>query len=73
MEQIRTFFFSFIPQQKDKWDEFKKKIVGMKVTTAILQSFFFKYIECNNILKHVGEFKKMARGMKSDTWQNMFV
>ena len=73
MEQIRIFFFSFIPHQKEKWGEFKKKIAELKVTTAILQSFFFKYVECKNILKHVVELKKMARGMKSDTWQNMFV
>ena len=73
MEQIRTFFFSFVPHQKDKWEEFKKKIMGVKITTAILQSFFFKHLECRNILKHIEEIKKMAKYMKNDTWQHMFV
>jgi len=59
--QIKMFYDKFIPNGKKEWPKFKKSICGIKTTAAILQSFFFKYIDCDNILDHVGILKELSR------------
>ena len=40
--QIRSMLDKLLPQYKDEFDSFIKKIKGKKLTTAILQKFFFE-------------------------------
>ena len=72
-EQIKYFFDSFLPNQKENWDEFVKKIKNIKTTSAILQSFFFKYINSDNILVHVDELKKMSHDKKAAMIDQMYL
>jgi hypothetical protein len=53
MGQVKKFYDKFLPEEKVSWPKFKKSIRGIKTTAAILQSFFFKYMDCDNILDHV--------------------
>ena len=59
--QIKKFYDKFIPNGKEAWPKFKKSIRGIKTTAAILQSFFFKYMNCKNILDHVDDLKELSR------------
>ena len=61
MGQIKKFYDKFLPNGKEAWSKFKKSIRGIKTTAAILQSFFFKYIDCDNILDHVEKLKELSR------------
>jgi len=61
MGQIKMFYDKFLPNGKEAWPKFKKSIRGIKTTAAILQSFFFKYIDCDNILDHVEKLKELSR------------
>lgn len=59
--QVKQFYDKFLPNEKKKWSKFKKSIRGLKTTAAILQSFFFKYMDDDNILDHVDTLKKLSR------------
>ena len=71
--QIHQFFLKFIPKQEEKWETFKKKIRYLKTTAAILQSFFFKYMDCDNILDHVDDLIKMSREKRNILCENMYL
>ena len=71
--QIKKFFMTFVPTQKERYKEFKRKIGDLKTTAAILQSFFFKYMKSDNILDYVDDLKKMSRGKKSINCENMYL
>ena len=45
IDQIEKMFFNFFPEQAEKWKLFKKKIKRIKTTIAVLQEFFFKYLD----------------------------
>lgn len=72
-EQIKYFFDSFLPNQKEKWNEFLKKIKNIKTTSAILQSFFFKHLESENILEHIDELKHMSQNRKGAILDQMYL
>ena len=40
--QIEKFYKKFLPDKKNTWNLFKKKLGNLKTTAAILQSFFFQ-------------------------------
>jgi len=71
--QIKYFFDSFLPNQKEKWNEFEKKTKHIKTTSAILQSFFFKYIDSDNILTHIDELKKMSHSKRDEIITQMYL
>ena len=73
MEQIENFFMKFLPNQKDKWDKFKKKVENLKTTAAVLQSFFFKYLKCENILDHIDDLKVMSKDRQNSSYENMYL
>ena len=53
-------FNRFLPNQKDNFKDFYKKIKHCKITTAVLQTFLFQWRECENIVDHVEELIKLA-------------
>ena len=73
LEQIHQFFLKFIPNQEKKWEIFKKKIRYLKTTAAILQSFFFKYMDCDNILDHIDDLLKISKEKKNIICENMYL
>ena len=73
LEQIHQFFLKFIPNQEKKWETFKKKIRYLKTTAAILQSFFFKYMDCDNILDHIDDLLKISKEKKNIICENMYL
>lgn len=54
-KQVKNMFDKFLPKQKDVFLDFYKKIKHLKLTTAILQQFFFGNIFSENILDHIDE------------------
>lgn len=58
-KQISTMFNKFLPDQKDNFTEFYEQIHSLKLTTAMLQHFFFGNRECDNILEHIYELEKI--------------
>ena len=58
--QIKTMFEKFIPSQKKKFAEFYKAVKGLKLTTAMLQQYFFGNIKNSNILNTIDELKEIC-------------
>jgi predicted AAA+ superfamily ATPase len=59
-QQIKTMFEKFLPSQTKKFSEFYKQIKGLKLTTAMLQQYFFGNIKCTNILDSIDELKEIC-------------
>ena len=49
--QVEVMFKKFLPNQADIFNEFYKKIKHHKLTTAMLQHFFFRNRKCENIME----------------------
>ena len=73
IDQVKKFYMKFFPEQVDGWDIFKKKCKSIKTTTALLQSFFFKHINSDNIVGEIDDLKKMSRGGVSNTRNNLYL
>jgi len=58
--QIKDMFIRFLPEKKDTFPIFYKEIKRMKITTAILQQYLFQNMECEDIMEHIDEFKKLV-------------
>ena len=58
--QIKTMFEKFLPNQNKKFAEFYKQIKVLKLTTAMLQQYFFGNINCSNILDTIDELKEIC-------------
>ena len=58
--QIKLMFEKFLPKQTKLFDEFYKKMKNVKVTTAMLQQFFFGNIYCENIIEHLDELIELS-------------
>ena len=71
--QIEQFFLKFIPHQSDTLCAFKKRLENVKTTAAILQSFFFKYIDAKNIMNHVDELVKISMEKRTIEYENMYL
>lgn len=58
--QIKTMFERFLPNQIDNFKTFYSKIKNLKITTAMLQQFFFGNRLQPDILEHIEELEKLA-------------
>jgi hypothetical protein len=63
---------TFIPNQDEHFNEFYKKIKHHKLTTAILQKFFFGNIKCENILDCIPELEKLCNEHVYDNKNNLY-
>tara|TARA_Y100001936_G_scaffold253443_1_gene318131 strand:+ start:296 stop:1627 length:1332 start_codon:yes stop_codon:yes gene_type:complete len=54
--QTKCMFEIFLPEQKERFNEFYKAVSHKKFTTAMLQEFFFYNRECENIIELLEEF-----------------
>ena len=61
MGQVKSFMINFFQRRRFHGQNLKNLFVGIKTTAAILQSFFFKYMDCDNILDHVDKLKELSR------------
>lgn len=52
-EQIKDMFENFLPNQKEKFGAFYRKIEVRKISTAVLQKFLFEKRECVDILNEM--------------------
>jgi len=59
-KQIKTMFEKFLPKQSHKFNDFYKEIKHLKITTAILQQYFFSNILKDNILETIDELKEIC-------------
>lgn len=57
--QIKNMFESYFPEQIDSFDKFYNHIRHLKITTAVLQEFLFKHVECSDILKYTDEINQI--------------
>ena len=58
--QIEKMYNTFIPNKKENFEDFYKKIRHLKITTAILQKFLFGNMKCNNIIEEIHELEKLC-------------
>ena len=63
----------FFSKQGDRWDIFKKKCKSIKITTALLQSFFFKHLDSDNIVGEIDDLKKMIKDKGANTCDNLYL
>lgn len=54
--QTKCMFEIFLPEQKERFNEFYKVVSHKKFTTAMLQEFLFYNRECENIIELLEEF-----------------
>ena len=73
IDQVRKFYMKFFPKQVDRWDIFKKKCKSIKTTTALLQSFFFKYLNSDDIVSEIDDLKKMSQDKGVNTRNNLYL
>ena len=57
--QTREMFEKFLPEQKDKFNEFYEIIKHREYTTASLQEFLFYNRKCKNIIQIVDKFTEI--------------
>ena len=69
--QIEHMYMLFFPDSTN-FAEFYKKIKHLKLTTAILQSFLFQYMESDNIMDHIDELEKTVRENKYDENKSLY-
>jgi SpoVK/Ycf46/Vps4 family AAA+-type ATPase len=70
--QIKKMFETFIPNQIESFDEFYKKIKNLKITTAILQKFYFGNINCENIIDCIPELEQLCNENDYDIKNNLY-
>ena len=71
--QIEHMYNRFLPNQKDNFKNFYKKIKHCKITTAVLQTFLFQWRQCENIVDHIDELIKLAgKNEYNKNGSNMF-
>jgi len=58
--QTKNIYDTFLPNQSDNFEKFYKKIKHIEFTTAMLQEFLFYNRNCENILEHTDDFKKIV-------------
>jgi len=73
IDQVRKFYMKFFSKQGDRWDIFKKKCKSIKITTALLQSFFFKHLDSDNIVGEIDDLKKMIKDKGANTCDNLYL
>ena len=59
-------FEIFLPKQTESFNEFYKKIKHLKLTTAILQQFFFRNIKEVSIMDNIDELEKLCNDNNYD-------
>jgi hypothetical protein len=58
--QIKKMYETFIPAQIENFNTFYKKVKHLKLTTAILQKFFFGNLNCKDIIENISELEKLC-------------
>ena len=67
--QVENMFMNYLPGQTDNFEKFYKTIRHLKITTAILQEFLFKNIDCKNILDHVNDINMIVENNDSKNFE----
>jgi len=70
--QIKTMFDKFLPTQKERFHEFYKSVKRLKLTTAILQHFFFMNRHDDNIMEHISELEKICADNNYEGKQDLY-
>ena len=70
---MRKFYIKFFPKQEDRWKVFKKKYKSLKTTPALLQSFFFKHLDSDNIVGEIDELREMVKGGSDASCDNLYL
>ena len=56
----KKMYETFIPAQIENFNTFYKKVKHLKLTTAILQKFFFGNLNCKDIIENISELEKLC-------------
>ena len=70
--QIKVMFERFLPKQTDNFDSFYKKVKHLKLTTAILQHFFFMNRLCDNIEDEITELETICNNNRYEPKSNLY-
>ena len=70
--QISTMFHKFLPKQKDNFKAFYNSIKRLKLTSAMLQQFFFSNRHNENINDFVNELEKTCNDNQYESKKNIY-
>ena len=70
--QIKIMYEKFIKQRENKFSEFYKEIRSLKITTAMLQTYFFENRKTECLSKNIENLKTLARSQKYEGNTNMY-
>ena len=59
-KQISQMFHKFLPKQKGRFKEFYSTVKHLKLTSAILQHYFFGNMDKDNIMDYIDELEKIV-------------
>lgn len=70
--QIKTMFEKFLPNQKARSDQFYQSVKRLKLTTAILQHFFFSNRLNDNIIDCLPELEQICNENNYEAKQDLY-
>lgn len=70
--QIKIMYEKFIKQRENKFKEFYNEIRSLKITTAMLQSYFFENRKTECLSTNIEDLKKLSRSQKYEGNTNIY-
>lgn len=70
--QIQKMFNTFIPNQKELFNDFYNEIKHLKITTAILQKFLFGNMKHKSIINQISELEQLCNENSYDIKNNLY-
>ena len=70
--QIEKMYKTFLPNQSEHFKQFYKSVKHFKLTTAMLQQFFFGNKNCDSILSKIEELEKLCNENKYESNHTLY-
>lgn len=67
--QIKNMYESYFPKQIKNFDKFYNSVRHLKLTTAILQEFFFSHDSCDDINEYIDEVSSIVDNNESKNFE----
>tara|TARA_B110001469_G_C9644749_1_gene325399 strand:- start:3113 stop:4369 length:1257 start_codon:yes stop_codon:yes gene_type:complete len=71
-KQISQMFHKFLPKQKERFKEFYNMVKHLKLTSAMLQHFFFGNMEKDNIMDHIDELETIVNENQYESKKHLY-
>ena len=71
-KQISQMFHKFLPKQKERFNDFYDSVKHLKLTSAMLQHFFFGNMDKDNIIDHIEELEKIVNENQYESKKDLY-